>query len=99
MLKRCGAALVNILMFVFAVTLIASAVFPVHAQQEPVVEDLNRRISTLEGMNLDHRLTVIETLLNDLHNNSWTHVGTMIGTAVLIIERATQRLRKNMNEE
>lgn len=82
----------------FAIVMMVAAVYPVHAQN-PQVEELTRRITSLETLNLDHRLTVIETLLNDIHGDHWGQQMTMGGTALLILERAVQAFRKKVKEE
>lgn len=82
----------------FAVVLLLSAIVPpVHAQPEQMAE-LTRRMDSLESLNLDHRLTVIETMLADLKSDHWTHLGTMAGTALLILERAARALRRDVKE-
>ena len=92
--------LFHISVLTFAGVLFIAAVVPnVRAQNVLQVEDLSRRITSLEGLNLDHRLTIIETLLNDLHSDHWTHTGTMIGTALLILERGARAVAKKVKEE
>ena len=88
----------NVSVMVFAVTLILAGIFPAHAQSPIVIQDLARRITDLEALNLDHRLTVIETILNDLHADHWTHLGTMVGTGLLIMERAARAVTKKAQE-
>lgn len=88
----------NISVMFFALVLIITAGFDVHAQTTVEVEDLARRITSMEALNLDHRLTIIETLLNDLHSDHWTHLGTMVGTGLLILERGARAIGKKVNE-
>lgn len=92
--------LVQIAMSFFALVLITTALMsPLRAQLRVQQEtDLERRVEMLESLNLDHRLTVIETLLNDLHSDHWTHLGTMLGTGLLILERGARAIKEKSKE-
>lgn len=89
--------LFNICVFLYAVVLMVTAVYPVHAQNREEVSDLQRRVSSIEALNLDHRLTVIETMLTDLHSD-WTRTGSLVGVALLIAERAAQAVKQKIRE-
>ena len=86
-LKRFVWLLFHFFVASFAVLLIAVSVFPVvHAQTATQIEitDLERRVGNFETLNLDHRLTAIETLLSS--EDMW-HRYSMGGTGLLICER------------
>jgi phenylpyruvate tautomerase PptA (4-oxalocrotonate tautomerase family) len=97
--KLFGFLLFNVSVMFFALVLILAAVFPAKAQSPAGMAELARRITDLEALNLDHRLTVIETILNDLHSDHWTHLGTMIGTGLLILERGARAINKKVSSE
>jgi hypothetical protein len=86
---------------VFALILLATTMAPMVGQvrENPEVEDLTRRVGNIESLNLDHRLTVIETLLNEVHGDHVPHLLTMGGTALLILERAVKAMSKRVQEE
>ena len=57
-------------------------------------DDIERRVSMIEGQNLEHRLTVMETTMMDLQNSAfWTRLN-MGGTGLLIAEAVTRTVRK-----
>lgn len=82
----------------FALVLMVTAFYPLHAQTHEQIAELDRRITSIETLNLDHRLTVIETTLEDLHSDRWTHAGTMIGVALLTMERVAQAIKGKIKE-
>lgn len=84
--------------FLFACVLLIAPFVQVHAQNHLEVEDLSRRITTLEGLNLDHRLTVIETLLNNLNDSKWPNGITTGGVGLLIFERVFFAVKKKVKE-
>lgn len=101
-LKNIGFYGFHVLMGAFAVILIATAVFPparafgppqIDTPTQVEIHELGRRVETIEALNLDHRLTVIETLLNDLNNKQWSHWATSAGTGLLILERLVRALQ------
>lgn len=97
--KLFGYLLFNVGVMLFAGILLLTAAFPASAQSHLEVQDLDRRVTSIEGLNLDHRLTVIETLLTNLNSDHWTHLGTMIGTGLLILERGARAISKKVEEE
>ena len=92
-----------------ALVLILGALWPaVHAQDRAEVRELDRRVTSIEGMNLDHRLTSIEQLLIDLkqdqeqdrkHGPDWMQIGTAIAGGLLVLERASMKLARKVEEE
>ena len=84
--------------FAYAIILLTLAIAPAFAQsvQQFQITEHERRITSIESltMSLDHRLTVIETLLNDLQSGTLLNRMTMGGTALLIAERAIAVMRK-----
>jgi hypothetical protein len=72
---------------------------PRAADVEAVVKqqtaDIERRVSTIEAMNLEHRLTKVESELDSM---SLQTRGTMGGVGVLLIE-GVMRLGKKKREE
>lgn len=93
-----GFMLFHIGVFLYAVVLMVTGVYPVHAQTREEVSDLQRRVGNIESLNVDHRLTVIETMLEDLHSDRWTHTGSLIGVGLLIMERAAQAVKQKIRE-
>ena len=95
--KAAALYMIRILAGAFGLFLLAISVFPVRAQTAVQVEinELGRRMTGFESLNLDHRLTSIEALLSS--EDVW-HRFSMGGIGLLISERAAARLfRKQMN--
>ncbi len=88
----------------YAVMLTMFSVFtPVHAQRlnEPLISpsEVNRRLDDIEKLNLDHRLTITETTLQELVSNfSWYRV-TSGGTGLLLMEAVYRHTKKKREEE
>jgi len=97
-LRDSAFYLFHFIVLAFALNLLLFALIPVHAQNS-VERELDRRITSIENLNLDHRLTVIETLLNDLKDESLWHKGSTIGTGLLILERGVWALKKKNDKE
>lgn len=99
-MRRFAFMFFHVGIILFAITLLCAGFFPAaRAQQAAVMQDLTRRVETIESLNLDHRLTVIETKLDNLLGDHWTHLGTMVGTALLMLERAARAVAKKTAEE
>jgi len=97
-LKRGTSWLFHWLVIGYAVVLLWG-VFAVQAQSSPQLQELQHRVTSLEELQLDHRLTVIETILRDLQSSSLWHQLTMGGTGLLLGERAIAVLRRKKGEE
>lgn len=112
-MKLLGYMVFHLCVVLFAFTLLAGAFdFKAFAQPREQVEDLTRRVATMESLNLDHRLTIMETMLSgvasdlrDLKKSAeergadWTRIGTVAGTALLILERAFRAIAGKVKEE
>ena len=61
--------------------------------QQPSRDELERRVMTIEGQNLEHRVTVMETVLTDLQSNILWQRLNMGGTGLLLAEVVTRRIR------
>ena len=62
--------------------------------QQSREDDLTRRVAVLEGQNLEHRVTVMETILSQLQDNIiWVRLN-MGGTGLLIAEAVTRQMTK-----
>lgn len=97
-LKLFGFMLFHISVGLFALVLMITAVFPLRAES-PQVTELERRVTNIEALQLDHRLTVIETMLKDLVSDHWTHEGTMLGVGLLTMERVARAIQKKIKNE
>ncbi len=97
-LKRGMWLLFHFLVASFAVLLSSLSLFPVQAQTVTQVQltELERRVGAFEGLNLDHRLTAIETLLTS--EDTW-HRFSMGGTGLLIFERVFWVVRRRKQPE
>ena len=77
--------------------------FTVHAWGQPLAnyqrEELERRVSILESQNLEHRVTVMETILIDLQSNAVWLRFNMGGTGLLIAEAVTRTVRRRINKD
>lgn len=93
----------NVVVSLFAVVLIVMSFVPVIAAQplpkQVEIEDLERRVAGFESLNLDHRLTVIETILKEDQDNEWKSSATGIGTGLLIVHTAYREVRKRIQDE
>ena len=92
----------NVVVSLFAVVLMVMSFVPIIAaqpQQQVEIEDFGRRVAGFESLNLDHRLTVIETLLKEDQDNEWKHSATGIGTGLLIVHTAYREVRKRIQDE
>lgn len=83
----------HILVGGYALFLLINATL-VHAQDPYQLAELQRRIGSIEGLNLDHRLTVLETLLQDVQTSNFLNRFTMGGTGLLIGERVVAAIRR-----
>jgi len=105
-LSTVGQDLFHIFVAIYAVMLMLSSVFiPLKAQhpsptitQESAV-DIERRLDTIDRMNLDHRLTIIETTLTDMVSNfTWYRISSG-GTGLLLAEAVFRHAKKRINTE
>ena len=90
-------------MVLFAVVLIATAVYPpVHAQTQ--VQELARRVTTLENMDLSGQLAAIHQQLLDMReagkqrDADWKPLGTAIAAGALVLERAVRAMTGKVKE-
>ena len=103
MIRRIGTVMwygFHVIILTFGFLLMLVAVMPVHAQAPEVeVHDLDRRVRVIEDLNLDHRLTVMETILMELKDgDNWQRV-TMGGTGLLIAERVFWTFKKKAEDK
>lgn len=88
----------HILVSVYAVLLVMLSIESVVAKAQPVqqyqITEVERRVSSIETLNLDHRLTIIETILTELNTSKIFDRLTMGGTGLLIVERVVMAMRK-----
>jgi len=95
LILTAGYVVFHLMIGAYAVLLLGgSLVVRAQTVQRYEVTELERRINSMESLNLDHRLTVIETLLLDLQNSSTWSRFTMGGTGLLIAERVVAALRR-----
>lgn len=59
-------------------------------------DDLERRVTKLEDQNLEHRVTVMETILADLQNSALWQRLNMGGTGLLIAEAVTRTVKRKV---
>lgn len=97
--KLFGFMLFNIGVCFFALVLLVAAVFPPKAAAQSAISELDRRVTSIEALNLDHRLTIIETMLTDVHSDRWTHTGSMIGVGLLLMKEAVEAIMKRVKVE
>jgi len=92
---QAGYLIFHLLVCAYAVALLIGAI-SVRAQpiQQFEITELERRITSIEALNLDHRLTIIETILNEINSQKIFDRLTMGGTGLLIAERVVNTLRK-----
>ena len=94
----------HLIVAVFAGLLIIAPLASVNAQ-EVAFKDLDRRLNAIEGEQLDHRVTVIETTLMDIlaglkhldDQGPW-HQGATVGTGLLIAERVYVAVKRKNKE-
>ena len=90
----------NIGVCFFALVLLIAAAFPSKAiAQQSAISELDRRITSIEALNLDHRLTIIETMLEEVHSDRWTHTGSMVGVGLLLLKEAVEAIVKRIKVE
>jgi len=93
----------HILVSAYAVLLMMLSLESIVARAQPVeqyqITDLERRVASIEILNLDHRLTIMETILNELNTGKIFDRLTMGGTGLLITERVVMVLRKRKEME
>jgi len=92
----------------FALTLIADAVYPAARAQSPQsreeLQDLGRRVGVLEGMDISAQLAAIHQELVDMHkseehrDSDWKPVGTAIAAGALVLERAVKAMSGRVRE-
>lgn len=96
----------HVLMGAYAILLMSAAVFntPLMAQRQapsyqaaPEIQNLEERVRVIEDLKIDHRLTVIETLLRDLDSSStWFRVSTG-GTGALLAKAVYDQMTRKEN--
>jgi hypothetical protein len=93
----------HILVVSFGLFMICMGVLPgkAFAQREPSqyqIDNLQKRVDGIEGLQLDHRLTVIETTLKEMQDSGWKPSITAIGMGLLVAERAVMAVRGRLKE-
>lgn len=62
------------------------------------IQNLDRRISTIEALNLDKRLAVIEALLSDVKGGTlWSQL-SMGGVGLILLKEAVNAVKKRKEE-
>lgn len=93
----------HILVGAYAVMLMLFSLFGpvVHAQHVTDItpSELERRLNVLDALNLDHRVTVMETTLQDLINSIGWYKLTSGGTGLLLMEAVYRHTKKKKEEE
>jgi hypothetical protein len=93
--RRALWLLFHFLVASFAVLLVLVSLFPLRVKAQSALQvqitDIERRVGNFETLNLDHRLTAIETLLSS--EDTW-HRFSMGGTGLLICERIFVTFRR-----
>lgn len=90
---------------VYAVCLILLPWVPLHAQrpsQQIEVFDgteLGHRMDTIERLNLDRRVTILETIVQDAKDNSIWYKGSSVGTGILLLEAVFRFISKKEEEK
>jgi len=99
-----GAFHAFVMLYAFVLVL-SSLLVPIHAQRSVVppptvqYDDLERRMGDLDKLNLDHRLTVIETTMADmLSNSTWYRISSG-GTGLLLAEAVVRHAKKKLKED
>ncbi len=90
-------------MAVYAVCLILLPWAPLHAQRTEtqifVDPELTHRVERIEKLDLDHRLTVIETNEQDAKDNAIWYKLSSGGTGILLLDAIFRFLNKRNKEE
>jgi hypothetical protein len=99
-LKYLFLEFARILGCAYGLFMLMAVVFPpLHSQSRVESEqqsDLERRIAALESMNVDHRLTILETIRQESEDSLlWSRVSTG-GMGLLVMERMAGILRKRI---
>lgn len=92
--------------FVFAVLLIGLPWIPLHGQQQPAqitidrfeLNEVGHRLEAIEHLDLQHRLTVLETIQQDAKEDVIWHKGSSVGTGLLLIEAVARTVKKKKQE-
>lgn len=87
---------------VYAVCLILLPWASLHAQQSQVQVldyELTHRVERIEKLDLDHRLTVIETNEQDAKDNALWYKLSSGGTGILLLDAIMRYLNKRNKEE
>lgn len=91
----------------FAIFLVGIPWIPLNAQryQEPVTQDdrdigdINRRLNDIDKLNVPQRISVLETIVQDLKDQAlWNKLSTT-GIGVLLGERAVIAISKKRKED
>lgn len=76
--------------------LLLGGTFAVEAQPQPAtaqLEELERRVNDLEQLQLDHRLTVLETIQRETESTDLLMKLTSGGTGILLLEAGVRIFR------
>src|SRR6202140_1384029 len=88
---------------VYAVCLILLPCAPLHAQRTEVQifdgAELGHRMDTIERLNLDRRVTILETIAQDAKDNSIWYKGSSVGTGILLLEAVFRFLARKKEED
>ena len=90
---------------VYAMMLIVLPMVPVHAQRPTPQQievfdgaELGHRMDTIERLNLDRRVTILETIVQDAKDNSIWYKGSSVGTGILLLEAVFRFISKKEEE-
>ena len=94
---------------VFAIVLIGLPWVPLFAQRQPRQSTMDRfelnevgdRVERLEALNIERRITVLETIEQENKDDTWWHRGSSVGTGLLLVEAVvrTARNKKKSQEQ
>lgn len=90
----------------FAMLLVGAPWIPVYAQHprgitqdDRDIGEINRRLNGFDGLQIEHRLSMVETLIQDLKDQALWNKLTTTGTGLLLGERAIMAIGLRRKEE
>lgn len=90
----------------FAMLLVGAPWIPVYAQgQHSITQDdrdigeINRRLNGFDNIQIEHRLSMVEILIQDLRDQAMWNKLTTTGTGLLLGERAIMAIGRKRREE
>lgn len=89
---------------IYAVCLILLPWAQLHAQRQDYYQsysdnDVSRRVENIEKLNIDRRVTVLETIEQDAKDNSIWYKGSSVGTGILLLEAVFRIIARKKEEE